>query len=69
MNEIAKIPNNIAKDASNTLNSLCAESFLSSRSSGRRYSAVPTFDAINLGSRKNSTSNFLQTLGTGVVSG
>lgn len=67
MSEIAKIPNNLpsTKDISNNLG---IESFLSSRSSGRRYSAVPNFDAISLGQRKKSTSNFLETLGTGVVS-
>ncbi|KAI2801048.1 hypothetical protein BLOT_011622, partial [Blomia tropicalis] len=59
-----QIGNQIGNNLGNTLGT---ESFLSSRSSGRRYSAVPTFSAINLPHSKNtSSSNFLQTLGTGV---
>lgn len=58
----------------NISNNLGIESFLSSRSgSSRRYSAVPTFDKLNFSTsssshHKNTSSNLLQTIGTGVVS-
>nr|XP_046909922.1 SCY1-like protein 2 isoform X1 [Dermatophagoides farinae] len=64
---------NIPKISHNISNNLGIESFLSSRSSGRRYSAVPTFDKLNFSSssssshhHKNTSTNLLQTIGTGV---
>nr|XP_027196379.1 SCY1-like protein 2 [Dermatophagoides pteronyssinus] len=63
---------NIPKISHNISNNLGIESFLSSRSgSSRRYSAVPTFDKLNFSTsssshHKNTSSNLLQTIGTGV---
>ncbi|XP_054169221.1 SCY1-like protein 2 [Oppia nitens] len=43
------------------------DSFLSGRTSGRRYSAVPTFNTIpTFHHSKNTSANLLQTIGTGV---